>query len=52
MRVVKQEILKDHYKNIQLVVTTEEDRHYISVFTNTFGFQEITREEYLKLRQK
>lgn len=49
MKVIKQEILKDKYNNLQLVVTTENDKHFISVFTNTFGFEEIPREEYLKL---
>jgi len=52
MIVTKHEILKDQYTNVQLVVTTEDDKHYISTFTNTFGFQEITREEYLKLKAK
>ena len=50
MKVKKQEILKDKYQNEQLVLTTEDDKHYISAFTNTFGFQEITIGEYLKLR--
>ena len=50
MKVEKQEILKDKYKNYQLVVTTEDDKHYISVFTTTFGFEEITREEYIEIK--
>ena len=50
MKVAKQELLKDKYNNLQLVVTTEDDKHFVSEFTNTFGFQELVREEYLKLK--
>ena len=50
MKVIKQELLKDKYNNLQLVVTTEDDKHFMSVFTNTFGFEEMTRQEYLKLK--
>lgn len=50
MKVINQEILKDQYKNEQLVLTTQDGRYYISTFTNTFGFQELTTKEYLKLK--
>lgn len=48
MKIKQQFIGKDKYKNLQLLVETEDKEYFILRYTNELGFDKITEETFLK----